>query len=133
MIRILKILSAIISLSCLPAAAQMSVGASSQMQIGWSGYNKSVNRYTNINQRGTSGENILPESGENRFQIYGTKFKVNDESKSFDYASTANDNLTVTDVQENNFSVVGNYNGTPTRSTKPSLGWFDQGNSRFSR
>ena len=132
MIKVLKILSTIISFSCLPATAQMSVGSTSQMQIGWSAYNKSVNRYTNINQRGTSGENIIPEEGTS-FQIYGTKFKVNDKGQSFDYSSTANDNLTVTDIQEDNFSVFGSYTGTSTRSTKPSLGWFGKGNSRFAR
>ena len=99
------------------------------MQIGWSAYNKSVNRYTNINQRGTSGENIVPSDGTNKFQIYGSKFQINDKNQSFDYSSIANDNLTITDIQQDNFSVFGNYSGTSTRSTKPSLGWFDKGNA----
>ena len=132
MIRIIKILGFMITLSCLPAAAQMSVGTSSQLQIGWSAYNKSTNRFTNVNQRGTSGENIIPENGTGKFNIYGTKFKINDKNQSFDYSSIATDSHTVTDIQQDNFSVFSNYSGMSTRVTRPSLGWFDKGNSRFS-
>ena len=120
-------------MSSLPVSAQMSVGASSQLQIGWSAYNKSTNRYTKVNQRGTSGENIVPKSSDGKFKIYGSEFQINNQNNSFDYSSKANDTLTVTDIQENNFSVFGSYSGMSTRSTRPSLGWFDQGNSRFSR
>ena len=133
MIRIIKILGSIITLSCLPAAAQMSVGTSSQMQIGWSAYNKSANRFTNVNQRGTSGENVVPENTTGKFKIYGSKFKVNDKTQSFDYSSIANDTYTVTDIQQDNFSVFSNYSGMSTRVTRPSLGWFDKGNAGFSR
>ena len=124
MIRALKFLCSFILFSSLPASAQMSVGTSSQIQIGWSGYNKSVNRYTNINQRGTSGENITPSDNTDRFMIYGSEFKVNNKDLSFDYSSIANDNITVTDLQQNNFSVFGNYSGTSTRSTRPPRDWF---------
>ena len=132
MIRVLRILGIMISLSPLPAVAQMSIGTTSQMQIGWSASNKSTNRFTNVNQRGTSGENIVPTSGD-KFQIYGSQFKINDKTQSFSYSSIANDSYTVTDIQQDNFSVFSNYSGTSTRTTRPSLGSFDKGNSRFSQ
>ena len=131
--KVFKILCLTSVLSISPVSAQMSVGTSSQIQIGWSAYNKSTNRYTKVNQRGTSGENIIPESSDRKFKIYGSKFKINNQDNSFDYSSKANDTLTVTDIQQDNFSVFSNYSGTSTRSTRPSLGWFDKGNSRFSR
>ena len=133
MIRVLQIFCSITILSTFPVAAQMSIGTSSQMQIGWSAYNKSTNRYTRVNQRGTSGENIVPKSSNGKFKIYGSEFKVNDETNAFDYSSIANDNHTVTDIQQDNLSVFGSYNGTSTRTTKPSLGWFGSGNSSLSR
>lgn len=133
MIYILRILAIINIFSCVPAAAQISVGTSSQMQIGWSGYNRSTNRYTNVVQRGTSGENITPEKSDSKFHIYGSTFKVKDKTLPFDYSSIANNNRVVTDIQEDNFSVFGSYSGISTRSTKPSLGWFGKGNSIFSR
>ena len=133
MIRVLQIFCTVTILSTFPVAAQVSVGTSSSMNIGWSAYNKSTNRYTRVNQRGTSGENIVPENSNGQFKIYGSEFKVNDKSNSFDYSSIANDNHTVTDIQKNNFSVFASTNGISTRTTSPSLGWFGRGNSSFSR
>ena len=133
MIKLLQFVFLISFFGTFPVSAQISVGTSSQSQIGWSAYTKSSNRLTRVYQLGTSGENIVPIRSNGKFNIYGAEFKVNDQNNSFDYSSIANDNHSVTDSQQNSFSVFSSYNGMSLRSTKPSLGWFGKGNSSLSR
>ena len=113
------------------ANAQISVGSSSNTQVGWSYSSKSVTRHTRIFQQGTSGENISPVSGSKDFKLYGTTFGVANLDDPFDYASTLRIDDNVSDLQEDTFSTFGVHNGTSTRTTKPSLGWFEVGNSTF--
>ena len=132
MIKFLQFVFFITIFGTIPVAAQISVGTSSQTQIGWSAYSNSTNRFTRVYQLGTSGENVVPRR-HGKFNIYGTKFKVDNKNASFDYSSIANEDVIVTDTQQNNFSVFGSNSLMSTRSTKPSLGWFDKGNSSLSR
>lgn len=115
----------------IPVMAQVSVGSSSNMQVGWSYSNKSVTRHTRIFQQGTSGENISPVSGSKHFKHYGTIFGVANPDEPFDYASTLRIDDNLSDLQEDTFSIFGVHNGTSTRTTKPSLGWFERGNQTF--
>jgi hypothetical protein len=113
------------------ANAQLSIGSSSNMQVGWTSSTKSVTRHTRIFQQGTSGENITPVSGLKRFKHYGTRFAIADPAESFDYASTLRLDDNISDLQEDTFSIFGVHNGTATRTSSPSLGWFESGNSTF--
>ncbi len=111
--------------------AQISVGTSSQINFGWAGITNTTTRHTRVTQQGTSGENIAPTDGSGNFGLYGTSFTITDKQNSFDYASTLKSDNIVSDLQENTFSVYGSYSGTSTRSTSPSLGWYESGNVTF--
>ena len=125
------LLFSILILSATSAKSQISVGTSSNTQIGWSLSKNSLTRQSRIYQKGTSGLNIRPSDKSNRFKIYGTSFKVSSPKDSFDYASTLKSDDIISDSKQESFSVYGVHSGTSTRTSSPSLGWFGSGNSSF--
>lgn len=115
-----------------PAAAiPLSVGASSEMQVGWQLQQRETLRTSRLQQQGTSGEFIRPSDGGNSFLLYGTPFEPVPGQESFDHGSILRDTTTVSESRSSTFSVLGVTSTTRQTTNPPPLG-FDNGNGVYS-
>jgi type II secretory pathway pseudopilin PulG len=113
------------------AALPLSVGMSSQIQVGWQSTQRTATRLNRQRELGTFGEHIRPLDGSGVFAINGTPFGVDPGQESFDYGSTDRDTTTVSISQSTTFSVLGAYTSTGQATSPEPLGFFTSGNSVF--
>jgi len=118
----------------LPAAATalpLSVGMSSQIQVGWQASERATLRLTRQHDLGTLGEHIQPLDGSGTFALYGTPFAADPSQESFDYGSTNRVTSTVSGSRTATFSVLGTVSTTGQATSPAPLGFFANGNSVF--
>jgi hypothetical protein len=113
------------------AALPLSVGMSSQIQVGWQSSQRTATRLNRQRELGTFGEHIRPLDGSGIFAINGTPFGIDPGQESFDYGSTDRDTSTVSISQSTTFSVLGAYSSTGQATSPEPLGFFASGNSVF--
>lgn len=112
-------------------ALPLSVGVSSQIQVGWQTSNRVAERLTRLEDQGTAGRNIRPTDGSASFALYGTAFEPALGQESFDYRATLRDTTTITETRSSSFSVLG-VQSTSVQTTNPApLGYEASGNSVF--
>lgn len=113
------------------AALPLSVGMSSQIQVGWQASERTAIRLTRRHDLGTLGEHIQPLDGSGTFALYGTPFAADPSQESFDYGSTNRDTSTVSVSRTATFSVLGTVSTTGQATSPEPLGFFATGNSVF--
>lgn len=131
---VVAVFAALAGWPLLPAtvvALPLSVGMSSQIQVGWQSAQRTAIRLTRQRERGTLGEHIRPLDGSGIFALNGTQFGVDPGQESFDYGSTDRDTSTISVSQSATFSVLGAYSGTGQATSPEPLGFFASGNSVF--
>lgn len=130
----LAVVAALTTEPLLPAAVAalpLSVGMSSQIQVGWQSSQRIALRLTRQRELGTLGEHIRPLDGSGVFAINGTPFGVDPNQESFDYGSTDRDTSTVSVSQSATFSVLAVTSSTGQATSPEPLGFFASGNSVF--
>lgn len=116
----------------LPAAAlPISIGATSQLQLGWQVTSGTAMRLTRLGTQGTSGRFIQPTDGSGTFAVYGTRFEPLPGQETFDYGSTLSDTTSVNETRSSGFSVIAGQTTTRQITTPEPLGYFGSGNSVF--
>lgn len=113
------------------AALPISIGASSQVQLGWQANSSTAVRLTRLGTQGTSGRFIQPADGSGTFAVYGTRFEPVPGQETFDYGSTLGDTTSIGDTRSSGFSVIAGQSTTLQITTPEPLGYFGRGNSVF--
>ncbi|MEB3276093.1 MAG: hypothetical protein VKM92_03910 [Cyanobacteriota bacterium] len=112
-------------------ALPLSVGVSSQLQLGWQASSRTGVRLTLFEDQGSSGINIAPADGSGVFAIYGTPFNPDATQETFDYRSTLRDTTTLSETRATSFSVLASQTTTRQATNPAPLGFFERGPSVF--
>lgn len=127
-----RALALLLPLLAAPASAiPLSVGVSSQVQVGWQASTRTAVRLTRVQDRGTGGIGIRPLDGSDSFAIYGTPFEPQPGADTFEYLSTLRDTNTVSETSTSTFSVVASQTTTRQTTNPAPLGFFQTGPSVF--
>jgi hypothetical protein len=118
----------------LPAAAAaipLSVGMSSQVQMGWQSSLRQANRLQRVQEIGTGGQHIRPIDGSGSFALTGTLFEADPSQETFDYTATNRDISIITNSSTSSFSVLSTTTTTGQVSSPEPLGFFSTGSRAF--